>query len=93
MLKQYLEEHPEAWGNRPENKELLREQSPSVQQHRTPRLLLQTSAPGSDHLAAGKGIICKFTDLQQKSATIGPFLLFKADSNTERSVTNICPGI
>ena len=67
MLKQYMEEHPEAWGNQPENKVLLREQSPSVQQHTIQRPPSQASAPGSDHLDAGEELLCKLTELQQES--------------------------
>ena len=88
MLKQYLEEHPEAWGNRPENKELLREQSPSVQQHPIPRPPSQASAPGSDHLDAGEGLLCKLTDLQDKFAP-NPALLPSSAMATGIQVTSL----
>ena len=38
-----------------------------VQQHTSQRPPSQASAPGSDHLDAGEGLLCKLTDLQQKS--------------------------
>lgn len=87
MLKQYLEEHPEAWGNQPENKELLREQSPSAQQHPITRPSSQASAPGSDHLDAGEGLLGKLTDLQQKCA-LNPVLLPSSARATAIQVTS-----
>ena len=91
MLKQYLEEHPEAWGNQPENKELLREQSPSVQHVPIPRPPSQASVasvPGSDHLDAGEGLLCKLTDLQQKCAP-NPALLPSSAIATAIQVTSL----
>ena len=86
MIRQYMEEHPEAWGNQPENMELLREQSPAVVSvpgpsgsggaGPAPRPQSRTaSGPGSDQLDASEGLLCKLTDLQQKSGGAGPNLL------------------
>ena len=75
LLAAYLEDHPEAWALQPENKELLREQSPSGQssshghgQSSSSQRPASTagSAAGSEHLDAGEGLLCKLADLQAK---------------------------
>ena len=70
------------------NKDLLREQSPSVLQHPITRPPSQASAPGSDHLDAGEGLLCKPKDLQQKCAA-NPALLPSSAMATAIQVTNL----
>ena len=74
LLAQYLEEHPEAWAHQPENKELLREQSPGQSSaHAQGQSTSATrpastagSATGSEHLDAGEGLLCRLADIQAK---------------------------
>ena len=95
LLSNYLEEHPEAWANQPENKELLREssvgfhisksliQAPVVE----PRPSSQISGSNSDHLDSGEGLLCKIKELQQKSEPSN--MLLKIDT---RPIGNAPPG-
>ena len=71
-----------------ENKDLLIEQSPSVPQHPITRPPSQASAPGSDHLDAGEGLLCKLTYLQQKCVP-NPALLPSSAMATAIQVTNL----
>ena len=92
LLKQYMEEHPEAWAHQPENKELVLAQQP-LQVAASASVVLSraqsvASGGGSDQLDAGEGLLCKLTDLQQKSA-VNPALLPSSAQATAAQVTSV----
>merc|ERR1719270_2138161 len=95
LLKQYMEEHPEAWANQPENRDRLKESTPT-----TP-LIIQSgsstsavaarpqsvpSASGSDHLDASEGLLCKLTDLQQIQSTSTPMSIRVSGAVTSQPI-------
>lgn len=90
LLNKYLEEHPDAWANQQENKELIRESSLSLQTSKTllvpsasvePRPPSQISGTNSDNLDSGEGLLCKIKELQQKSET-STMMMQRVDSRS-----------
>ena len=93
LLKQYMDDNPDAWAHQPENKELLREQQPvqvtaAASSSSAARAQSVVSAGGSDHLDASEGLLCKLTDLQQKGAP-NPALLPSSAQATAVQVTSL----
>ena len=98
MLARYMEEHPEAWGNQPENRELLRESSVGYQISKSvvPAAIPERRPPSqisgsnnSDQLDSGEGLFCKIKELQQKTEPSN--MLLKIDTRGA-STGNPAPG-